>query len=58
LQLAAELLATSKAIVMMDGNLSTLNMDVHPAAESSNVSRIIKGSRKEKELQEKNTKRK
>jgi hypothetical protein len=31
LHFAAELLATSKAIVMMDGNLSTLNMDVHPA---------------------------
>jgi hypothetical protein len=41
---------------MMDGNLH-LKYGRASCKKSSNVSRIIKGSRKEKELQEKNTKR-
>jgi hypothetical protein len=55
LQLAAELLATSKAIVIMDGNRSTLNMDVHPAKKraAAMLAVLSKEVEKEKELQEK-----
>jgi hypothetical protein len=53
LQLAAELLATSKAIVMMDGNLSTLNMDVHPAKKAAMLAVLSKEVEKKRSYKRK-----
>jgi hypothetical protein len=56
-QLAAELLATSKAIVMMDGNLSTLNMDIHAKRKAAMLAVLSKEVEKKRSYKRKKTRR-
>ncbi len=54
-KLAAQLLSNPKAIVIMDGNVNTLNMNVHAAKKQAVAMLAVfsKEIEKEKELQQK-----